>query len=196
MQTNKIDLLKGVIVMRFTIYGKNMHVSEGLKETLKKKFEKFDRYFEQETEVFATFSKENNNQIKNNQMLEVTIPVGKTILRAEERSEDMVTSIENVVNKLEGQLRKHKTKLQKRNQDEVVKVHFEEIENIDEENVFQAKVVRTKKFAVKPMSVDEATLQMELLGHDFFVFLNGDTDDVNVVYLRKDGNYGLIEPTF
>ena len=98
--------------MRFTIYGKNMHVSEGLKETLKKKFEKFDRYFEKETEVFATFSKENNNQIKNNQMLEVTIPVGKTILRAEERSEDMVTSIENAVNKLEGQLRKHKTKLE------------------------------------------------------------------------------------
>ncbi|MBC3803785.1 ribosome-associated translation inhibitor RaiA [Acetobacterium fimetarium] len=182
--------------MRFTIYGKNMHVSEGLKETLKKKFEKFDRYFEKETEVFATFSKENNNQIKNNQMLEVTIPVGKTILRAEERSEDMVTSIENAVNKLEGQLRKHKTKLERRNQDEVVKVHFEEIEDIDEENAFQAKVVRTKKFAVKPMTVDEATLQMELLGHDFFVFLNGETDDVNVVYMRKDGNYGLIEPTF
>ena len=96
--------------MRFTIYGKNMHVSEGLKETLKKKLGKFDRYFGQETEVYATFSKE-----KNYQMLEVTIPVGKTILRAEERSEDMVTSIEDVVNKLEGQLRKHKTKLQKRN---------------------------------------------------------------------------------
>jgi len=177
--------------MRFTIYGKNMHVSEGLKETLKKKFEKFDRYFGQETEVYATFSKE-----KNYQMLEVTIPVGKTILRAEERSEDMVTSIENAVNKLEGQLRKHKTKLQKRNQDEAVKLNFEEIESIDEEDIFQAKVVRTKKFAVKPMSVDEATLQMELIGHDFFVFLNGDTDDVNVVYMRKDGNYGLIEPTF
>ncbi|MBC3797141.1 ribosome hibernation-promoting factor, HPF/YfiA family [Acetobacterium tundrae] len=177
--------------MRFTIYGKNMHVSEGLKETLKKKFEKFDRYFGQETEVYATFSKE-----KNYQMLEVTIPVGKTILRAEERSEDMVTSIENAVNKLEGQLRKHKTKLQKRNQDEAVKLNFEEIESLEEEDVFQAKVVRTKKFAVKPMSVDEATLQMELIGHDFFVFLNGDTDDVNVVYMRKDGNYGLIEPTF
>ncbi|MBC3888701.1 ribosome-associated translation inhibitor RaiA [Acetobacterium paludosum] len=177
--------------MRFTIYGKNMHVSEGLKETLKKKFEKFDRYFGQDTEVYATFSKE-----KNYQMLEVTIPVGKTILRAEERSEDMVTSIENAVNKLEGQLRKHKTKLQKRNQDEAVKLNFEEIESLEEEDVFQAKVVRTKKFAVKPMTVDEATLQMELIGHDFFVFLNGDTDDVNVVYMRKDGNYGLIEPTF
>lgn len=177
--------------MKFTIYGKNMHVSEGLKETLKKKLGKFDRYFGQETEVYATFSKE-----KNYQMLEVTIPVGKTILRAEERSEDMVTSIEDVVNKLEGQLRKHKTKLQKRNQDEASKFNLEEIESITDEDAFQPKVLRTKKFAVKPMSVDEATLQMELLGHDFFVFLNGDTDDVNVVYMRKDGNYGLIEPTF
>lgn len=177
--------------MRFTIYGKNMHVSEGLKETLKKKLGKFDRYFGQETEVYATFSKE-----KNYQMLEVTIPVGKTILRAEERSEDMVTSIEDVVNKLEGQLRKHKTKLQKRNQDETAKFNLDGIEASTEDEIFQPKVVRTKKFAVKPMNVDEATLQMELLGHDFFVFLNGDTDDVNVVYMRKDGNYGLIEPTF
>ncbi|MBI4858118.1 MAG: ribosome-associated translation inhibitor RaiA [Acetobacterium woodii] len=177
--------------MRFTIYGKNMHVSEGLKETLKKKLGKFDRYFGQETEVYATFSKE-----KNYQMLEVTIPVGKTILRAEERSEDMVTSIEDVVNKLEGQLRKHKTKLQKRNQDEATKFNLDGIEASTEDEIFQPKVVRTKKFAVKPMNVDEATLQMELLGHDFFVFLNGDTDDVNVVYMRKDGNYGLIEPTF
>jgi len=177
--------------MKFTIYGKNMHVSEGLKETLKKKFSKFDRYFGQETEIYATFSKE-----KNFQMLEVTIPVGKTILRVEEKSEDMVSSIEDVVNKLEGQLRKHKTKLQKRNLEEASKFNFEEIDDSGESEEFQPKVVRTKKFAVKPMNVDEATLQMELLGHDFFVFLNGDTDDVNVVYMRKDGNYGLIEPTF
>ncbi|WKY48482.1 ribosome-associated translation inhibitor RaiA [Eubacteriaceae bacterium ES3] len=176
--------------MKFTIYGKNMHVSEGLKETLKKKFTKFDRYFNQDTEVYATFSKE-----KNFQMLEVTIPVGKTILRAEEKSEDMVTAIEEVVNKLEGQLRKHKTKLQKRNQEESIKFNLESIVE-DVEEPFEPKVVRSKKFAVKPMTVDEATLQMELLGHDFFVFLNGDTDDVNVVYMRKDGNYGLIEPTF
>lgn len=177
--------------MKFTIYGKNMHVSEGLKETLKKKFSKFDRYFGQETEIYATFSKE-----KNFQMLEVTIPVGKTILRAEEKSEDMVSSIENVVNKLESQLRKHKTKLLKRNLEEASKFNLDEIEDIDESDELQPKVVRTKKFAIKPMNVDEATLQMELLGHDFFVFLNGDTDDVNVVYMRKDGNYGLIEPTF
>lgn len=177
--------------MKFTIYGKNMHVSEGLKEALKKKFEKFDRYFGQETEVYATFSKE-----KNAQMLEVTIPMGKTILRAEERTDDMVGSIEAVVDKLEGQLRKHKTKLQKRYSNEAIAFNFDELEadEIYEKN--EPKVVRTKKFAVKPMSVEEATMQMELLGHDFFVFLNGETEDVNVVYMRKDGNFGLIEPIF
>ncbi|MGL4606549.1 MAG: ribosome hibernation-promoting factor, HPF/YfiA family [Eubacteriaceae bacterium] len=177
--------------MKFTIYGKNMHVSEGLKETLKKKFSKFDRYFSQETEVYATFSKE-----KNYQMLEVTIPVGKTILRAEEKSDDMVTAIEEVVNKLEGQLRKHKTKLQKKHMDEAQRFQLDEIEEVEDPEEFEPKVLRTKKFAIKPMTVDEATLQMELLGHDFFVFLNGNTDDINVVYMRKDGNYGLIEPTF
>lgn len=174
--------------MKFTIYGKNMHVSEGLKETLRKKFEKFDRYFEKETEVYATFSKE-----KNHQMLEVTIPMGRTILRAEEQTDDMVGSIEAVVDKLEGQLRKHKTKLQKRAGEESLRYDLESLEEWESEDD-EPKVVRTKKFAVKPMSVDEATMQMDLLGHDFFVFLNADTEDVNVVYQRKDGNYGLIEP--
>jgi len=177
--------------MRFTIYGKNMHVSEGLKDTLKKKFEKFDRYFDKETEVYATFSKERNHQ-----MLEVTIPLGKTILRAEEISDDMPGSIEAVVDKLEGQLRKHKTKLQKRYGNSPVKFDFDALEADTEYEENAPRVVRTKKFAIKPMSVDEATMQMELLGHDFFVFLNAETDDVNVVYMRKDGNFGLIEPIF
>ncbi|MDO4288518.1 MAG: ribosome-associated translation inhibitor RaiA [Eubacterium sp.] len=177
--------------MKFTIYGKNMHVSEGLKEALKKKFEKFDRYFGQETEVYATFSKE-----KNYQMLEITIPMGRTILRAEEKTEDMLGSIEAVVDKLEGQLRKHKTKLQKRYAEDALKYNLDELDSAEEDEADAPKVVRTKKFAVKPMSVDEATMQMELLGHDFFVFLNAETEDVNVVYMRRDGNYGLIEPIF
>lgn len=177
--------------MKFTIYGKNMHVSEGLKDALRKKLEKFDKYFGQEAEVYATFSKE-----KNFQMLEITIPMGKTILRAEEKSEDMAGSIEAAVDKLESQLRKHKTKLQKRYADEALKYNLDDLEAIDEYEENPPKVVRTKKFPVKPMSVDEATMQMELLGHDFFVFLNAETEDVNVVYMRKDGNYGLIEPIF
>jgi len=173
--------------MKFTIYGKNMHVSEGLKESLKKKFEKFDRYFDRETDVFATFSRE-----KNVQMLEVTIPAGRTILRAEEKGDDMAGLIEAVVDKLEGQLRKHKTKLMKRYAKDSVKFHFEALEDPEEEP--ESKIVRVKKFPIKPMSPEEAALQMELLGHDFFVFLNGNTEEVNVIYMRKDKNYGLIEP--
>lgn len=177
--------------MKYTIYGKNYHVSEGLKDTLKKKLAKFDRYFEKETEAFATVSKE-----KNTCMLEVTIPINKTILRAEERSEDMNGCIETVVDKLEGQLRKQKTKLQKRYANEPLNVDFDAVDDWEEEEKDMPKVVRTKRFAVKPMSVEEATLQMEMLGHDFFVFLNAETDEVNVVYMRKDGNYGWIEPIF
>ena len=166
-----------------------MHVSEGLKEALKKKFEKFDRYFAQDTEVYATFSKE-----KNHQMLEVTIPMGKTILRVEEQTEDMMGSIEAVVDKLEGQLRKHKTKLQKRHMNEVGRFNFDEFDADEEYESAEPKLVRTKRFEVKPMLAEEATMQMELLGHDFFVFQNADTGEVNVVYKRKDGDFGLIEP--
>lgn len=178
--------------MKYTIYGKNMHVSDGLKDDLKKKFEKFNRYFGPETEVYATFSRENDDQ-----MLEVTIPMGKTILRAEESSDDMITSIEAVVDKLEGQMRKYKTKLQKRYAADQEQFHFDLL-NDEEDDVEEdtAKIVRTKKFAVKPMSEEEAALQMDLLGHNFFVFLNAETEMVNVVYKRKDGNYGLIEPVF
>lgn len=174
--------------MKFTIYGKNMHVSDNLKEALKKKFHKFERYFGPDTEVYATFSKE-----KNFQMLEVTIPLGRTVLRAEDKADDLLTAIELVVDKLEGQLRKYKTKLQKNYAEEARLYHFDEIENEAEPEPEQ-KVVRTKKFAIKPMNIEEATLQMEMLGHDFFVFQDAETDQVCVVYKRKDGNYGLIEP--
>ena len=106
----------------------------------------------------------------------------------------MLGVIEEIVDKLEGQLRRYKTKLQKRYVNEN-QFHFDALEDEDDDEE-TPKVVRTKKFAIKPMSVEEATMQMELLGHDFFVFLNAETDDVNVVYMRKDGNFGLIEPVF
>lgn len=176
--------------MKFTIYGKNMHVSDSLKDALKKKFSKFERFFGPDTEVYATFSKE-----KKYQMLEVTIPLGRTVLRAEEKADDLLSAIEVVVDKLEGQLRRYKTKIQKNYAEEAKRYHLDEIEiDEEEEDIPEAKVVRTKKFAVKPMSVEEATLQMEMLGHDFFVFEDSDIDTICVVYKRKDGNYGLIEP--
>lgn len=173
--------------MRYTIYGRNMHVSDNVKDLLKKKFSKFDRYFNEDTEVFVTFSMERQNQV-----IEVTIPLVNNVLRAEVKAKDIKSAIEKVIDRLEGQLRKHKTKIQKHHYDEFVKFHLDLIE--EEEQPEEKKVVRSKRFPIKPMSVEEATLQMDLLGHDFFVFLNSDTDEVNVVYVRKDGNYGLIEP--
>ena len=181
------------IKMKFTIYGKNMHISDGLKETLEKKFQKFDRYFDKETEVYVTFKKE-----KSYQVIEVTIPLGKTILRAEEKTDSTMGSIEAVIDKLEGQLRKYKTKLRKRYEAQDSKLNFEAFDDGDEQAPVadEPKIVRTKRFAIKPMSPEEAAMQMDLLEHDFFVFLNAETDDVNVVYRRKNGDYGLIEPTF
>lgn len=176
--------------MRYTIYGKNYNVSDDLKDLLQKKFSKFDRYFQPDTEVFVTFGKERNNEI-----IEVTIPLGESVIRAEKRNPEVLTAIESAIDVIEGQLRKHKTKLQRHYNDDFKKIYIDEIDDYDyEDENDEPRVVREKKFPIKPMSVEEAGLQMEMLGHNFFVFLNADTDDVNVIYLRKDGNYGLIEP--
>ena len=178
--------------MRITISGKNFNVTEALKDRVDKKLSKFERYFGPNTEAHATLSVERDRHI-----IEVTIPFNGVILRGEEATEDMYTSIDNVIEKLERQMRRQKTKLERRIKDHN-SVRFEnwiphvEIEDDDGE----AKIVRTKRFAMKPMPIEEAVMQMELLGHNFFVFSNSDTEEVNVVYRRKDGNYGLIEPEF
>lgn len=176
--------------MRIIVYGKNVDVTAGMKKALDRKLQKFDKYFDPATEVTATLSVQKTKHI-----IEVTIPINGNMLRAEESTEDMYASIDKVIDKLEAQLRKHKTKLEKKITNHSIRFDlssFDDIEDVDNE----PEVVKTKKFAIKPMSIEEATLQMELLGHNFFVFLNADTEEVNVVYLRKDGNYGLIEPTF
>src|SRR5699024_3887500 len=120
-----------------------------------------------------------------------------TILRAEEATDDMYATIDKVVDILERQIRKHKTKLQNRYQDGRT-IRFENIAPLtrEEEEKEKPKIVKTKRFDMKPMDVEEAVLQMELLRHNFFMFLNAETDDLNVLYKRKDGNYGLIEPEF
>lgn len=174
--------------MRYTIYGRNMHVTDNVKDLLKKKISKFDRYFNEDTDVYVTLSTE-----KHNQVVEITIPIGSSVLRAEVKSKDLKSAISKAIDRLEGQLRKHKTKLKKHYNDELV--HYN-IDLVEEEPEEEKKVVRNKKFAIKPMSIEEATLQMDLLGHNFFIFINADTNDVNVVYEREDGNYGLIEPYF
>lgn len=175
--------------MKVNIYGKNMQLTEALKEATIKKVERLDKFFQNDVEVKVVLSIERKNQ-----KVEVTIPFNGRIARVEESSDDMYNSIDEAVESLEQQLRKYKTKLQdKKHSSESIK--FENFESLDdEENEF--KVVKTKKFAIKPMNIEEAVLQMDLLKHNFFVFLNADSEEVNVVYKRKDNNYGLIEPEF
>jgi putative sigma-54 modulation protein len=173
--------------MKFTIVGKNISLTDALKDTVERKLGKLDKYLNPGAEVHATLSVQKNRQI-----IEVTIPSNGMLLRGEEATEDMYSAIDNVVEKLERQIRKHKTKLEKRMHESALR--FSDITPIESDN--EPKIVRTKKFAFKPMDAEEAVLQMDLLGHNFFVFMNSDTSEVNVVYKRKDGNYGLIESEF
>ncbi len=177
--------------MRVIVSGKNVEVTDALRSSVESKISKMDKYFNKDVEAKATLSVEKSRQI-----IEVTIPINGTILRAEETTEDMYASLDKVVDKLTRQLRKHKTKLENRN-GKISTIRFENIPYPqDEEDTIEPKIVKTKRFPVKPMSAEEAVLQMELIGHNFFVYTNADTEEVNVVYKRKDGNYGLIEPDY
>lgn len=173
--------------MRYIISGKNIDVTDGLREAIYEKIGKLERYFTESTEVHVTFSVE-----KERQKIEVTIPMKGTVIRAEEESSDMYVSIDLVEEIIERQLRKYKNKIIERKQNvQGLNQAFvdEEIDGDDE-----IEIVRSKRFAIKPMDPEEACVQMELLGHDFYVFRNADTDEVNVVYRRKKNSYGLIEP--
>ncbi len=174
--------------MRFTITGKNIEVTEGLRSAVYEKIGKLDKYFSSETEVIVTLSVE-----KERQKIEVTIPVKGNIIRSEEVSNDMYVSIDLVEEIIERQLRKYKNKIidSKQAAGSFSKAYVEKDYDEDDTDI---KIVRTKKFGIKPMSAEEACIQMELLGHSFYVFLNSETDEVNVVYKRKANTYGLIEP--
>ncbi|MBQ5422139.1 MAG: ribosome-associated translation inhibitor RaiA [Clostridium sp.] len=175
--------------MRYTITGKNMNVTPGLREDVIKKIGKLERYFNDDTEAVITLSVE-----KERQKIEVTIPVKGTIIRAEQVSDDMYVSIDLVEEIIERQLKRYKTKIVDKKQSAVAFSDLFINEEEDAEEEIQIKKV--KKFAIKPMDPEEACVQMELLGHNFFVFLNAETDEVNVVYKRKGNTYGLIEPEF
>lgn len=176
--------------MRIIISGRNIVVTEALKEKIYKKLAKFEKFFGENSEAHATLSVEKGRHI-----FEVTIPFNGIILRGEEATDDMYMSIDNVIEKLERQVRKQKTKLERRMKDYNLRFDtlFDNIPDTDEEEM---KIVRTKKFTIKPMPAEEAAMQMELLGHSFFVFSNSETEEVNVIYKRKDGNYGLIEQEY
>ena len=175
--------------MRVIVSGKNISVRPSIREYIEGKLQKFDRYFNTDIDIKVTISVE-----KNRQTVEVTMPLKHgVIFRAEETSDDLYTSVDLVMDKLMKQMRKHKTKIEKRyhKHESIRAADIPEYEGTESES----KIVKTKSFPIKPMDPEEAVLQMEMLNHDFFVFMNGDTDEVNVVYIRKDGNYGLIEPT-
>ena len=177
--------------MKMNYTGKNMDVTDALRDVTEKKLSKLDKYFQTDVKGNVTFGTEKNRKI-----IEVTINLPGTILRAEESSDDMYASIDRAVDVLERQIRKHKTKLQKRYKNTET-IRFENVPSpTKEDEEDKPTLVKRKRFGLKPMSIDEAILQMELLRHNFFVFMDAETEEVSVVYKRKDGNYGLIEPDF
>ena len=173
--------------MKFTISGMNIDVTEGLKAAVRDKLGKLERYFTPDTEVIVTMSVE-----KERQKIEVTIPVKGNIIRSEQVSNDMYVSIDLVEEVIERQLRKYKEKIVAKQQDGGnFKKEFLEKES---EPLDEVRINRTKRFDMKPMYPEDACIQMELLGHNFFVFCNAENEEVNVVYKRKGNTYGLIEP--
>ncbi len=178
---------KETLIMKFIIVGKNIDVTPGLKSAVEEKIGKLEKFFTPETEVHVTLSVE-----KDRQKIEVTIPVKGTIIRSENVSNDMYVSIDLVEEIIERQMKKYKRKIIERNQGGAnLKTAFTETEVDEDEEI---RIVRSKRFGIKPMFPEDACVEMELLGHDFFVFRNAETDEVNVVYKRKGNTYGLIEP--
>ncbi|MEJ8552681.1 ribosome hibernation-promoting factor, HPF/YfiA family [Tepidibacter sp. Z1-5] len=175
--------------MKLTIVGKNIEITEGIKLSIEEKLGKIDKYFNNDMDVRATIRAK-----KSRQTIEVTIiPVSGNIIRAEDSEENLYAAIDVVVDKLSKQLRKYKTKLINKSQDNA-SIRFENIESsIENENDSEINIVRRKKFGIKPMSEEEAILQMELLGHNFFVFTDSETSEMSVAYKRKSGDYGIIE---
>lgn len=173
--------------MKYIISGKNIEVTPGLRSAVEDKIGKLERYFTEETEIHVTLSVE-----KERQKIEVTIPVKGSIIRSEQVSNDMYVSIDLVEEIIERQLKKYKNKLVDQKQSSnFFKQEYIEKEYMEDEEV---KIIRSKKFDIKPMYPEDACIQMELLGHGFYVFINAETDQVNVVYKRKGDTYGLIEP--
>ena len=176
--------------MNFIISGRNIDITPGLRQAVEQKLGKLEKYFTPETDIIVTLSVE-----KERQKIEVTIPVKGNIIRSEQVSSDMYVSIDLVEEIIERQIRRYKTRLMNQKYDGTsFKQEFMEQEDEVEDD--EIRIIRSKKFAIKPMDVEEACVQMELLGHDFFVFRNADTFEVNVVYKRKGNTYGLIEPEF
>ncbi len=177
--------------MNYMISGKNIDVTEGLKQAIYDKLGRLEKFFAEDANAQVTLSVE-----KERQKIEVTIPMKGHIIRAEQVSDDMYVSIDMVVEIIERQVTRYKKKIIDKEQDAAYfndRFLEDDSEVADEDEI---KIIRSKRFAVKPMYPEDACIQMELLGHNFYVFRNAETDEVNVVYKRKGNTYGLIEPEF
>jgi putative sigma-54 modulation protein len=173
--------------MKLTITGRNLKVGMRLTERIEKKLAKMGKYFKDDVEAQVKLSHENSVR----QIAEITLYLDGAILRAEETSNDMYMSIDKAIARLEGQIRRHRTKLEKRLHEEVA------VEAVEEAPVWEDpadEVVRVKRFEVKPMSVEDAIAQMDMLGHSFFLFVNSETGITSVIYRRNDGKIGMLEP--
>lgn len=175
--------------MKYNIRGDKMVVTDAIKNYTMEKLDRLNKYFNDEDMTANVLTKIRGNK----QIVEVTIPTDKFILRSEESNDDLYAAIDLVSDKLERQIRKNKTKLKKQNKVNNKYEYFNfdyEVKDNEEEN---NKIVKRKKFDTKPMDEEEAILEMELLGHNFFVYKDMHSDNVNVLYKRNDGNYGIIE---
>jgi putative sigma-54 modulation protein len=187
---------RGIRFMNYVIRGNNLEVTDALRKYVERKISRLEKYFDTPPSADAHIVL---SVIRDDHKVEVTIPFPGVLVRAEEKSADMYASIDLVVEKLERQIRKYKTKINRKLRQEG-SLRSQLYENgktataLVNEEESSIEVVRTKRFHLKPMDVEEAIMQMEMLGHSFFVFANADTDEVNVVYRRRDGRYGLIEP--
>lgn len=181
--------------MAITVRGKNIEITPALKDYVAKRVGKITKYFDGASmgEITAILTVNKGRHI-----VEVTVPINGILLRGEEATNDMYASIDLVIEKLEKQIEKYKTKLSRKLKSGSFKTDLIPAATLASAAVSddEFNVVKTKRFAVKPMAVDEAVMQMNLINHDFYVFTNADTEEVNVVYRRRDGQYGLIEPEF
>lgn len=185
-------------MLHYTIRGENIEVTDAIRDYVEKKVSKIEKYFEDVPEAYAHVNLKTYSD--KTAKVEVTIPLPYIVLRAEETSPDLYGSIDLVVDKLERQMRKYKTKVNRKNrrnglvEQEIPGGGLEEnlgMEDVEDDH--QTEIVRTKRLSLKPMDAEEAVLQMDMLGHSFFIFEDGETNSTNIVYRRKDGKYGLIE---
>ncbi|NYS49008.1 ribosome-associated translation inhibitor RaiA [Streptococcus danieliae] len=178
-------------MFKYSIRGENIEVTEAIRDYVTAKLEKLSKYFQedQELDVRVNLKVYREKTAK----VEVTIPLGSLTLRAEDVSQDLYGSVDLVVDKIDRQIRKNKTKIEKKHRAKVSTGHIFTNELVEDEEKIPVNIVRSKQIDLKPMSVEEAVLQMELLGHDFFIYKDAEDDSTNVLYKREDGDFGLLE---